>query len=57
MREVKRDGSEPLFICPIVFIGEAYSGASQNGAKYCICVDFSETNGGMHWTTHSIPDL
>ena len=48
---------EPLFVCPIVLIGEAHRRASQSGVKYHVCIDFSEANGNMHWPNRSEPDL
>ena len=34
VREVKRGDLEPLFLSPIVLIGEAYGRAAQSGNKY-----------------------
>ena len=56
MREVKRGDPEPLFVSPIVLVGEAHGRAAQSGTKYHVCVDFSEANGRMHWPAHSVPD-
>ena len=56
MREVKRDDLEPLFVNPIVLVGEAHSRATQIGTKYKVCVGFSEANGRMCCLAHAMPD-
>ena len=56
MREVKRGDPEPLFVSPIVLVGEAHGRAAQSGTKYHVSVDFSKANGRMHCPTHSIPN-
>ena len=54
MRKVKRGDPKPLFVSPIVLVGEAHRKAAQSGTKYHVCVDFNEANGRM--PTDSIPD-
>ena len=53
----ERGDPEPLSISPIVLVGEAHGKAAQLGAKYHVCVDFSEANGRMQSSSHSVPDL
>ena len=46
--EVRRGDPEPMFISPIVLIGEAHGKAAQSRKKCFLCVDFSEAIGRMH---------
>ena len=56
IRQVKRGDPEPLFVGPIVVVGEAHSKAAQSGTKYSVLLDLSEDNSRMHWPAYSVPN-